>query len=431
MKKALLLTVAIAVMAPSWAQITLPCTFEGNPTTADFTDFDGGVAEVVANPAPDANNGSDFVARIVRGPGALWSGSLLTLANPAPFGEESGLRMKIWSPEANIFVRIKFESDMGSIELDQYLVEAGTWKVLEWDFSNGPADQHDRLVFMIDVGTEGDGSVNSTFYIDDVEWFDADGSLPQPSLPLTWDEFNVYQHTYAFAGSASWFAADPQNPTNTVVEVLKTSLAFDYSGVVLTNRNGLANPIPFTATEQVLQARIWSPDVGLPILMKVENKDNPAVFAQTLATTTAVGWDTLSFDFTQPTEGTPGIDLTASYDLPVVFFNFGYTGELFGPLTFRIDEVALGALGSSTGITESQTDLHLVNQVVAAGQPLVWTGGFQGNATARVLDLNGHVLSERGLNNGILELPELATGCYLVWLQLSDGSMHSERFIVR
>ena len=57
------------------AQVSLPVDFESGTTVAAFTDFDGGTAEVVANPAPDAFNESATVARIVRDGGAIWSGS--------------------------------------------------------------------------------------------------------------------------------------------------------------------------------------------------------------------------------------------------------------------------------------------------------------------------------------------------------------------
>ena len=408
-------------------QITLPCDFESTPTTSDFTDFDGGQASVVPNPSPDAVNSSSSVARIVRGPGALWSGSYLTLQSPAEFGAEAGLRMKVWSPESEIFMRIKFESTQGSVELDEWLTSAGAWTVLEWDFSNLPSGAFDRLVFMFDVGTEGDGSDASTFFFDDIEWFDPDGDLAQPQLPMTWDAPGVYHHAYGFAGSAAWVAPDPQDAGNPVLEVLKTEFALDYSGVVMTNRNGLASAIPFSAEHQVLRARIWSPDVGLPILLKVEDKDDPSVFAQTQATTTTVGWDTLEFDFAA---GNPALNLAASYDLPVVFFNFGWTGALFGPMTFRMDDLELVGATPSSVISPQWEVPALLNACLTSGQSLQWTDASLHGSMLHLFDVSGRKAGVVRVAGDRANLPALPVGHYFLVGSALNGAPVRFRLVV-
>lgn len=429
MKYSLIALCLVGVTA-AYGQISLPCDFEATPTTDDFTNFDGGMATVIPNPYPDAGNSSSNVARIVRSPGALWSGSLLTLATPAVFGETSGIRMKVWSPEPNVFMRIKFESTQGAVQMDQWLTAAGEWTTLEWDFTNLPSGIYDRLVFMFDVGTQGDGTDNSTFYFDDIAWFDADGDLATPDLPLTWEEPETYYHAYGFEGSAVSFASDPEDATNTVLEVLKTELALDYSGVVLTNRNGLANPIPFSAENQVMQARIWSPDVGLPILMKVENKDDPGIFAQTLATTATVGWDTLFFDFSQPTAGTPPVNLGAAYDLPVVFFNFGWNGALFGPLTFRLDDVKLVGAAEPSSVADAVAPTQLVQSVVQSGSELRWSDVGLHGATLTWFDASGRAVASTPVMGVVSSIPALAPGHYFVSGLSPAGQAVRERVFV-
>ena len=412
---------------PLWGQISLPCDFESTPTTTDFTNFDGGVATVVPNPAPDAVNSSATVAQIVRGPGALWAGSYLTLDAPATFGELSGLRMSMWSPESDVFMRIKFESEQGAVERDAWLTSSGEWTVLEWDFSNMPSGLYNRLVFMLDVGTEGDATANSTFYFDDITWFDADGDLDTPDLPLTWEEEGVHYHPFGFEGSAVWLAEDPQESGNTVLEVLKTGLALDYSGVVLTNRNGLENPIPFSAENQVIRARIWSPDVALPILMKVEDKDDPAVFAQTLTTTQTVGWDTLEFDFSQPTEGTPGLNFNATYDLPVVFFNFGYSGAVFGPLTFRLDDVELVGAPQPSLVAALNGDSRLVHNVIRPGEQWAWLNSSLHGTEMRWFDGSGRQVGASMVQGARASVPQLPQGLYVLAGLTPEGSLVRER----
>ncbi len=98
----------------SSAQVSLPFDFESATVTSVFTDFDGGTAEVVANPAPDAVNESASVAKIVRDGGLPWAGSLIQLDDYLDFSEATSIRMKVWSPRQGVRIKFKLEGDADS-----------------------------------------------------------------------------------------------------------------------------------------------------------------------------------------------------------------------------------------------------------------------------------------------------------------------------
>ena len=91
---------------------------------------------------------------------------------------------------------------------------------------------------------------------------------------------------------------DPTNPTNLVLRQDRPAGAQVTAGTNL-GATGLENPIPFVVGSTIMNARVWSPDSGTPILLRVENSLNSLLSVETYAyTTNASTWETLHFDFT-------------------------------------------------------------------------------------------------------------------------------------
>ena len=66
--------------------------------------------------------------------------------------------------------------------------------------------------------------------------------------------------------------------------------------------------------------------VGIPIMMKVEDAANGAVFVEAQDTITVAGdWNTLTFDYSNPTNGT--LNLANTYDKASMFFDFNMCGS--------------------------------------------------------------------------------------------------------
>ena len=105
----------------------------------------------------------------------------------------------------------------------------------------------------------------TVFYWDNVEF--SPTPLSQMDLPVTFDDATVDYGTIDFGGNASAFVADPADASNNVVQSIKTSGSQTWAGTSLATDNagtqvGFANAIPFTATDQRLSARVWSPRAG-------------------------------------------------------------------------------------------------------------------------------------------------------------------------
>lgn len=139
----------------------------------------------------------------------------------------------------------------------------------------------------------------------------------------------------------SSIASDPGNASNKVVRVNRSASALFYAGtVVATSANGTVAPIAFTPSQTALSLRVWSPDAGIAVLLKVETADGTKTVASQATVTTAAGWQSLSFDFGVPVDGVPTLDFRAVYEKLVVFMNFGKTGAEAGARTYYFDDLS-------------------------------------------------------------------------------------------
>jgi hypothetical protein len=144
-----------------------------------------------------------------------------------------------------------------------------------------------------------------------------------------------------FGGAeASAVVADPTDGGNLFGEIVKSGEAADWAGATLSYCEGLGvTPLPFAEGRTGLTARVWSPDAGTPVLLKVENTGDGGTYAQTLAETTVAGdWEVLTFDLAEPTPETPAVDPDSTYDKVSVFFGCGAAGD-GTTRTFYIDDV--------------------------------------------------------------------------------------------
>ena len=152
-------------------KLTLPINFEDESLIYEFGDFDGGNLTRVANPDASGINTSSFVGKMVKGAGATWAGSSYVLENAIDFAEKKFFTMKVWVPKADVEVKLKLESSSGDspIEVNVTTTQADTWENLTFDFTDIDINGgYDKLVWIFENGTAGDGSDNFTYYIDDL-----------------------------------------------------------------------------------------------------------------------------------------------------------------------------------------------------------------------------------------------------------------------
>ena len=97
--------------------------------------------------------------------------------------------------------------------------------------------------------------------------------------------------------------------------MVKASGAQTWAGTTLTADGtlGFAHKLPFDAVNTRMTVRVYSPDSGIKVRLKVEDHANSGVFVETDATTTkSNAWETLTFDFAAPASA--ALDLTKTYD---------------------------------------------------------------------------------------------------------------------
>jgi hypothetical protein len=180
------------------------------------------------------------------------------------------------------------------------------------------------------------------------------------NLPVTFDDATVDYGVVGFGGAEqSSIVTDPTLASNKVAKVIKTNTAELWAGTTVTAVNaasfqtGFSGNIPFAAGATKMNVRVWSPHAGIPVRLKVEDKNDGTHSCETEATVTvASGWQTLEFDFANQATGTAALNLAFSYNKASIFFNFGTTGAVAGERIYYFDDVKFGALYRHTYTNE-------------------------------------------------------------------------------
>jgi endoglucanase Acf2 len=190
--------------------LVLPIDFESG--TYRFTNFNGGVAEVIANPHQTGINTSSNVAKIIRNGGEIWAGSYLTLDNKIDFSNLNTFSLKVYSPRVGVPIHFKLEGDGASTEISTSTTVANAWETLTWDFTGRTSNIYYKLVFMFDFGTVGDGSSNSTFLFDDVNLTNGSPNFLSVSTNSLTIEASVNStKTFNITSNISWNTSSSQS----------------------------------------------------------------------------------------------------------------------------------------------------------------------------------------------------------------------------
>ncbi|MDB5205175.1 MAG: hypothetical protein JWR72_250 [Flavisolibacter sp.] len=308
--------------------VLLPITFESSTVVYGFSNFGGGNVTVVNNPQSNGINTSTRVGRMVKSADQVYGGSLITLGSPIDFSANKVFRMKVFSPRVGAKVLLKVENLTNgavSFEKEVSTTVANTWEDLAFDYSAiNTSNAYHKVVLIFDNGTMGDGSANFTFLFDDIRLTNV---LPSAllTLPVTFDNPNVIYGTTDFGGNVTVDATDPLSATNKVKKTTKPNGAQTWAGTTL---GQLATALPFSATATQMSVRVYSPAAGLPVLLKVEDKANNARSVETIAmTTVANAWETLVFNFANNSAGTQALNLSFTYNVVNIFFDFNTAGN--------------------------------------------------------------------------------------------------------
>ena len=166
----------------------------------------------------------------------------------------------------------------------------------------------------------------------------------QMALPVNFDSATVDHGLIGFGGAEdSSLAVDPANAANTVAKVVRAAGSESYAGTTITAAAGLgfSPKLPFNANDTRMTVRVWSPDAGIPVRLKVEDHADATKSVETEATvTTASAWQTLTFDFKNQAAGTAALNLASNYDKATIFFDFGRAKAASVLKTYYFDDIA-------------------------------------------------------------------------------------------
>jgi len=325
MKKIVLL-LGLFIFSVGFSQ-SLPIDFEGDVTTSDFVDFDGGTATVTTNPSMSGINNSNTVAQIVRDGGAVYSGSKILLDDNLDFSVLTKITMKVYTTApVGTVVKFKLEGTGTAVDVDAFTTVSGAWETLEWVFV-GTANDLNEIVFMFDFGNLGDGTASSTFYFDDIEQVMGPTAPVPTSLPIDFESGIVDTDFLSYSGATTSVVTNPQmngiNNSNTVGQVIRDGGDFWASSkVFLTNNLDLS-------TMWVISTKIYTTaPVGTRIKLELEGPNGRTNLD--FLTTVTDDWETASWNF----DGKTG-----DYNKLSFFFDFGNIGDGTASSTFLFDDI--------------------------------------------------------------------------------------------
>ncbi len=325
MKKITLL-LSLFVFSVGFSQ-SLPIDFEGDVTTSDFVNFDGGIATVTANPSMSGINNSNTVAQIVRDGGATYGGSKILLDDNLDFSVLTKITMKVYTTApVGTVVKFKLEGTGTAVDVDAFTTVSGAWETLEWVFV-GTANDLNEIVFMFDFGNLGDGTASSTFYFDDVEQVMGPTAPVPTSLPIDFESGIVDTDFLSYSGATTSVVTNPQmngiNNSNTVGQVIRDGGDFWASSkVFLTNNLDLS-------TMWVISMKVYTTaPIGTRIKLEIEGPNGSANLD--FLTTVTDDWETASWNF----DGKTG-----DYNKLSFFFDFGNIGDGTASSTFLFDDI--------------------------------------------------------------------------------------------
>ncbi len=309
---------------------------------------------------PDPADAGNTVAQVVKSAAAeLWAGTTVSTGPNSTVGVipftamSTQMTVRVYSPRAGIPVRLKVEDAADpdrSVETEALTTVANGWETLTFDFANpapdtaplNPAFTYNKLSIFFDFGTSGAEGGGGTFYFDDVTFVE-DGGMSgntgtcfEPCIDFS-SESVKYEPFEGLISAAQ--ADDPVDASNKVAKFVKGPTGQPWAGATIYTIEADKSVPEFDLSEsKVVTLRVYAPEAGLTVRLKLEDAANNAVFLEQDALTTgAQQWETLSFDFTNPVNGV--YDAANTYNRVSVFPAFSTTAPPATELTFYFDEL--------------------------------------------------------------------------------------------
>lgn len=169
----------------------------------------------------------------------------------------------------------------------------------------------DKATIFFNFGTDGASSGEKKYYWDDVSFGESTSrssgagldlsvgdTLQQIDLPINFDQPNVSYRVTDFGGTHTVIGPDPSGRAGNVAITTKRAYAEIWAGTTMSTTIGFASEIPINTSSSKITVWVYSPDAGIPVLLKIEDHNNASHSAETETKTTKVNtWEPLVFDF--------------------------------------------------------------------------------------------------------------------------------------
>jgi Bacterial Ig-like domain len=348
------------------------------------------------------------------------------------------------SPDAGSAIRVKVENASDatkSVETEATALTVIGWQTLTFNFaaqSSGTAainlaTAYNKVTVFPNFGKTGAQVGGArTYYVDDLKFNGATFNVvcPPPVVvvgggTINFDEATAPVFTGFGGAEDSGVVADPAGGTNKVGRVTKNATAEVWAGATVSNLAGTTiAPVGFTAANKKITARVWSPNAGIPVRLKVENAADGSKSVETEAlTTVANAWEVLTFDFAANAGGTPALDLAVTYNKMSFFFNFGQSGvQAGGAKTYYFDDVTYTVANVSTpsggtlpvtfdaaSVTYTLTGFGGAEDATVAADPVIATNNVAKVVKSATAELWAGATISTGANQSIATVPFTAT----------------------
>ena len=238
-KKWLIFALIISVVSGyiKGESLVFPINFE-EAINYNWVDIGGATTAIVANPEASGINTSSKVSKVVKSGGEVWAGAFVSLIKAIDFSTYKDFKVKVYVPQVGTKVTLKLENaDDNSIfiEVNASITKANEWEELTFNFAEADVSaSYQKVVVFFDLGTVGDGTAASTYYLDDIDHpgvdygnnsggGDVSDTFNLDDYTLIWaDEFNTdgalddtkwFLQTQLPAGG-SWFNGEVQHYTD-------------------------------------------------------------------------------------------------------------------------------------------------------------------------------------------------------------------------